>query len=60
MASTRKTDFRYNVLGTLVVVVDRPMETENSYYVVTPDAKQTLPLAQEFTEWLLGQVSTIA
>lgn len=42
--------------GALAVVVDLPMETENSYYVVTPETKQTLPLAQHFTDWLLGQV----
>ena len=43
--------------GALEVVVDLPMQTENSYYVVTPETKQTLPLAQAFTDWLLGQVS---
>jgi LysR family glycine cleavage system transcriptional activator len=43
--------------GALQVVVDLPMQTENSYYVVTPETKQTLPLAQAFTDWLLGQVS---
>lgn len=43
--------------GALVIAVDQPMETENSYYVVTPDAKQTLPLALQFTDWLLSQVN---
>ncbi|GHD23041.1 LysR substrate-binding domain-containing protein [Tianweitania populi] len=46
--------------GALQVVVDLPLQTENSYYVVTPEAKQTLPLAQQFTDWLLGQVSSSA
>ncbi|WP_312793952.1 LysR family transcriptional regulator [Tianweitania sp.] len=46
--------------GALEVVVDLPLQTENSYYVVTPEAKQTLPLAQQFTDWLLGQVSSSA
>lgn len=45
-------------IGTLKVAVDLPMETENSYYVVTPETKQTLPLAIQFTEWLLGQVGS--
>ncbi|MBS9722129.1 LysR family transcriptional regulator [Tianweitania sp. BSSL-BM11] len=44
--------------GVLQVVVDLPLQTENSYYVVTPETKQTLPLAQQFTDWLLGQVGS--
>jgi LysR family glycine cleavage system transcriptional activator len=44
----------------LVVVVDLPLETENSYYVVTPETKKTLPLAQHFTEWLIGEVGRSA
>ncbi len=43
--------------GVLAVMVDKPMQTENSYYVVAPEAKQALPLIQNFTAWLLDQVA---
>ncbi|QPC91693.1 LysR family transcriptional regulator [Mesorhizobium sp. INR15] len=43
--------------GELRVVLDLPMRTENSYYVVVPDAMSTNPLRQDFTAWLLTQVT---
>ncbi len=46
--------------GELQVVLDLPMQTENSYYVVVPEAKSTNPLGQDFTAWILGQVSNTA
>ncbi|MET0574786.1 MAG: LysR family transcriptional regulator [Mesorhizobium sp.] len=46
--------------GELQVVLDLPMQTENSYYVVVPEAKSTNPLGQDFTAWILRQVSNTA
>jgi DNA-binding transcriptional LysR family regulator len=41
--------------GTLVPVLDLPMSTENSYYVVVPETKQTHQTADLFQAWLLSQ-----
>ncbi|RJT28904.1 LysR family transcriptional regulator [Mesorhizobium waimense] len=43
--------------GELAVILDVPMTTENSYYVVVPESKKTNPLVQDLTAWLLGQVT---
>ncbi|MBW9113376.1 LysR family transcriptional regulator [Rhizobium cauense] len=43
--------------GKLQIVIDQPMSTENSYYVVMPDGKREHPLGLAFTNWLLSQVS---
>ncbi|CCM78645.1 Transcriptional regulator, LysR family [Rhizobium mesoamericanum STM3625] len=43
--------------GKLKIIVDRPMSTENNYYVVTPDGKREHALGLAFTAWLLSQVS---
>ncbi|WP_183864766.1 MULTISPECIES: LysR family transcriptional regulator [unclassified Rhizobium] len=43
--------------GKLKIVVDRPMSTENNYYVVTPDGKREHTLGLAFTAWLLSQIS---
>jgi LysR family glycine cleavage system transcriptional activator len=43
--------------GALKIAFDRPMPTENSYYVVTPDGKREHALGLSFTAWLLTQVS---
>ncbi|UCI34651.1 LysR family transcriptional regulator [Mesorhizobium sp. B4-1-4] len=45
------------VSGELAVILDVPMTTENSYYVVVPESKKTNPLVQDLTAWLLGQVT---
>lgn len=42
--------------GTLQIIFDRPMSTDNSYYVVLPEGKTENPLAQDFQKWLIGQV----
>ena len=42
--------------ATLQIVLDRPMSTDNSYYVVLPEGRQETPMALEFQDWLLGQV----
>ncbi len=42
--------------GSLTVLFDRPMTTDNSYYVVLPEAKQDNALAWAFLSWLLDQV----
>lgn len=42
--------------GALQVVVDLPMKTENSYYVVVPESKMSSPIARNFVSWLIGQV----
>ncbi|QKC82240.1 MULTISPECIES: LysR family transcriptional regulator [Mesorhizobium] len=43
--------------GELRIVLDLAMQTENSYYVVMPEAKSTNPLGQNFTAWLVRQVA---
>ena len=43
--------------GRLGIVFDRPMPTENSYYVVAPEGKREHPLGLAFTAWLMSQVS---
>jgi LysR family glycine cleavage system transcriptional activator len=42
--------------GPLAVVFDRPMETENSYYLVVPEGKLENPLSQAFRAWIARQV----
>jgi LysR family glycine cleavage system transcriptional activator len=42
--------------GRLVVVFDRPLATENNYYVVLPEGKQESPIGRAFQAWLLDQV----
>jgi LysR family glycine cleavage system transcriptional activator len=42
----------------LRVVFDRPMPTDNSYYVVLPESKRDDTLAQAFQAWLLKQVGS--
>jgi LysR family glycine cleavage system transcriptional activator len=42
--------------GRLAVVFDRPMETENSYYLVVPEGKLENPLSQAFRAWIARQV----
>lgn len=44
--------------GRLVIAVDRPMSTNNSYYVVMPEDKQSSPVATAFRDWLLESVMT--
>ena len=43
--------------GDLVVMREAPMQTENAYYIVTPEGRQGHAAAQAFRAWLLGQVS---
>lgn len=43
--------------GRLKVVLDRPMSTPNSYYIVTPEGRQGSPAARAFENWLLEQVA---
>jgi LysR family glycine cleavage system transcriptional activator len=42
--------------GRLKVVFDRPLSTENNYYVVLPEGKQESPIGRSFQAWLLDQV----
>lgn len=42
--------------GRLAVVFDRPMKTENSYYLVVPEGKLENPLSQAFRAWIADQV----
>jgi LysR family glycine cleavage system transcriptional activator len=44
--------------GDLAVVFDTPMETDNSYYVVVPEAKSTNALANNFIGWLLAEIGS--
>ena len=43
--------------GTLLPLFDLPMPTENSYYVVMPEKKQTNETATLFQDWLLSEVT---
>ncbi|MCP8895996.1 LysR family transcriptional regulator [Shinella daejeonensis] len=42
--------------GRLSVVFDRPMQTENSYYLVVPEGKLENPLSQAFRAWIAAEV----
>lgn len=42
--------------GTLRIVLDRPMQTENSYYLVVPEGKLENPISRAFREWISDQV----
>jgi LysR family glycine cleavage system transcriptional activator len=42
--------------GRLAVVFDRPMQTENSYYLVVPEGKLENPLSQAFRAWIAAEV----
>lgn len=42
--------------GELVVLSDRPMPTDNAYYVVIPEGKQAHRATRLFQDWILGQV----
>ncbi|MHA6646126.1 LysR substrate-binding domain-containing protein [Mesorhizobium sp. A623] len=41
--------------GALSVVVDLPMKTENSYYVVVPEVKTPSSVSRHFVSWLITQ-----
>jgi LysR family glycine cleavage system transcriptional activator len=43
--------------GRLVVVFDRPMKTENSYYLVVPEGKMENEASLAFRDWIMGQVT---
>jgi LysR family glycine cleavage system transcriptional activator len=42
--------------GALVQLFDAPMKTENAYYIVIPEARQSHRAATSFRTWILGQV----
>lgn len=42
--------------GELQVVFERPMQTENSYYLVVPEGKLENPVSLAFREWISEQV----
>lgn len=42
--------------GRLVIALDRPMTTENNYYLVSPEGKTDHPAARVFETWILSQV----
>ncbi|WP_265519383.1 LysR family transcriptional regulator [Nitratireductor luteus] len=44
--------------GKLQIVFNRPMPTDNSYYVVLPEGKQESSLGKAFQRWLLEQVGS--
>jgi DNA-binding transcriptional LysR family regulator len=43
--------------GTLVPIMDAPMSTENAYYVVRPEDRQTQAVADLFQRWLHAEVA---
>jgi len=40
----------------LVLIFDKPLKTENDYYLVVPEGKHENPLTQIFCSWITGQV----
>lgn len=42
--------------GKLVLLFEKPMRTENDYYLVVPEGKLENPLTQEFRQWISSQV----
>ena len=48
---------RSNAIG-LPTMLDRPITTDNSYYIVTPEDMKGSSLATDFQNWLLSQVQT--
>jgi LysR family glycine cleavage system transcriptional activator len=42
--------------GELRVVLDLPMETENSYYTVLPEVRTPSSISQHFVSWLMQQI----
>ncbi|RFZ86445.1 LysR family transcriptional regulator [Shinella sp. WSJ-2] len=42
--------------GRLALVFDRPMETENNYYLVVPEGKLENPLSQAFRAWIAKEL----
>lgn len=42
--------------GNLVLLFEKPMRTENDYYLVVPEGKLENPLTQEFRQWISSQV----
>ncbi|MBX8801563.1 MULTISPECIES: LysR family transcriptional regulator [Pseudochrobactrum] len=42
--------------GRLRILFDKPMRTENDYYLVVPEGKHENPLIQTFSGWIRGQV----
>jgi LysR family transcriptional regulator, glycine cleavage system transcriptional activator len=43
--------------GRLAILFERPLTTENSYYVVVPEGKRENPLAEAFRLWISSQVT---
>ena len=46
--------------GLLTPFSNMSMSTENAYYIVRPESKKTQPVAGDFEEWLLSEVSPSA
>ncbi len=46
--------------GQLLILLDRPMRTENDYYVVVPEGKLENPVTQTFCQWIAGEVGAQA
>ncbi len=45
--------------GTLRIVLDRPMQTENNYYLAVPEGKLENPISLAFREWITEQVASV-
>lgn len=45
------------VSGEVSIVLDLPITTDNSYFIVTPEGMRENPLVNQFKDWLLTQVS---
>ncbi|MCH8550854.1 MAG: LysR family transcriptional regulator [Natronospirillum sp.] len=43
--------------GKLQVAMDRPVHCEQAYFVVSAETSSERPIAREFREWLLGEIS---
>lgn len=45
--------------GQLAVVIDRPMRTENSYYLVVPEGKRGNAASRAFCQWIVEQITPL-
>lgn len=45
--------------GQLIRLFDKPMRTENNYYLVVPEGKLENPMIQTFSHWIIGEVPQV-
>lgn len=45
--------------GRLRIIIDRPMKTDNAYFLVLPEGRMKKPASLDFCNWMLGQVDDL-